>query len=105
MLLWLLLTIGGLLALAAIGLDLQYRRRLGNALELTDGKWDITPISPTHCQIVGKMEFINRTQRLDIMVPELSTHTQLLSKASTQGITQRTKIINHFDDFDQRNDE
>ncbi len=105
MLLWLLLTIGGLLALAAIGLDLQYRRRLGNALELTDGKWDINPISPTHCQIVGKMEFINRTQRLDIMVPELRLEVQLLSKSSTREIIRRSRVINHFDDFDQRDDE
>jgi hypothetical protein len=105
MLLWLLLTIGGLLALAAIGLDLQYRRRLGNALELTAGKWDINPISPTHCQLVGKMEFINLTERLDIMVPELWTDIQLISKSSTQGIKQSSRIINHFADFDQREDE
>ena len=105
MFLWLTLTIGGLLALVAIGLDVQYRRRLGNALEVTAGKWDITPISPTHCQIVGKMEFINRTQRLDIMIPELWTEIQLLSKASTQGISKRSRIINHFDEFEAREDD
>jgi len=105
MFLWLLLTIGGLLALAAIGLDLQSRRRLGNALELTAGKWDINPISPSYCQLVGKMEFINRTQRLDIMVPELWTEVQLLSKASTRNIKQSSRIINHFADFDPREDE
>ena len=105
MFLWLTLTIGGLLALVAIGLDLQYRRRLGNALEVTAGKWDITPVSPTHCQIVGKMEFINRTQRLDIMIPELWTEIQLLSKASTRGISKRSRIINHFDEFEAREDD
>ena len=105
MFLWLTLTIGGLLALVAIGLDVQYRRRLGNALEVTAGKWDITPVSPTHCQLVGKMEFINRTQRLDIMIPELWTEIQLLSKASTQDIRQRSRIINHFEDFDAREDD
>lgn len=105
MFLWLMLTIGGLLALVAIGLDFQYRRRLGNALEVTAGKWDIIPVSPTHCQIVGKMEFINPTKRLDVMIPELLTDVQLLSKASTQGITQCSRIINHFDDFEAREDE
>ena len=105
MFLWLILTIGGLLALVAIGLDFQYRRRLGNALEVTAGKWDITPVSPTHCQIVGKMEFINPTKRLDVMIPEMWTDIQLISKASTQGITQRSRIINHFNDFDAREDD
>ncbi len=108
-LLWPMLTIGGLLALAfalvAIGLDFQYRRRLGNALEVTDGKWDITPVSPTHCQIIGKIEFINPTKRLDVMIPELWTDVKLLSKASTEGITQRIRIINHFDYFDGREDD
>jgi hypothetical protein len=105
MFLWLILTIGGLLALVAIGLDFQYRRRLGNALEVTAGKWDITSVSPTHCQIVGKMEFINATKRLDVMIPDLWTDIQLLSKASTQGITKRSRVINHFNDFDAREDE
>ncbi len=105
MFLWLILTIGGLLALVAIGLDFQYRRRLGNALEVTAGKWDIIPVSPTHCQIVGKMEFINTTKRLDVMIPDLWTDVQLLSKASTQGITKRSRVINHFNDFDAREDE
>jgi hypothetical protein len=108
-LLWPMLTIGGLLALAfasvAIGLDFQYRRRLGNALEVTDGKWDITPVSPTHCQIIGKIEFINPTKRLDVMIPELWIDVKLLSKASTEGITQRNRIINHFDYFDGREDD
>lgn len=103
--LWLLLTIGGLIALAAIGLELQYRRRAGNALELTTGQWDIKPVSPDHVHVVGKMEFINRTQRLDIMVPELRTEVQLISKASTAAIVCQTRVINHFKDFEQRNDE
>lgn len=105
MFLWLILTIGGLLALVAIGLDFQYRRRLGNALEVTAGKWDITPVSPTHCQIVGTMEFINATKRLDVMIPDMWTDIQLLSKASTQGITKRSRVINHFNNFDAREDE
>jgi hypothetical protein len=103
--LWLLLAIGGLLALAAIALDLQYRRRLGNALEFTLGTWDINPITPTHCQLVGKMEFVNSTQRIDVMIPELWTETRLISKSSTKKITKNSQVINRFDDFDQREDE
>ncbi len=105
MFLWLLLTIGGILALAAIGLDLQYRRRAGNALELTTGQWDIKPISPEHCQLVGRLEFINRTQRLDIMVPEIWTQVTLLSKVRTDNITIKSRIINHFKDFEAREDD
>jgi hypothetical protein len=104
MFLWLLLTIGGILALAAIGLDLQYRRRAGNALELTAGQWDIKPISTQHYQLIGHLEFINRTQRLDVMLPEVWTEVTLLSKARTDDITCKSRIINHFKDFDKRED-
>lgn len=85
----------GVLVLIGFGLlaiEIQYRRRPGNDLDLTLGHWQETIATPTHRVWVGEMELVNRTRRLEIMVPELWAKTRLLSKASLSGITCETTV-------------
>lgn len=75
-----------LLGLGGAALELQYRRRPGNALDLTAGDWNIEAYEPEHYQVVGELEFQNKTQRLEIMVPHVEAEATLLSKGSLQGV-------------------
>ncbi|MEB3338827.1 MAG: F420-0:Gamma-glutamyl ligase [Leptolyngbyaceae bacterium] len=81
------------LGLGGLALELQYRRRPGNQLELTAGDWQLEVFEPQRYVLVGEMEFRNQTQRLEIMVPEVKAQTTLMSKESLQGITYTTRVI------------
>ncbi|MEB3294906.1 MAG: F420-0:Gamma-glutamyl ligase, partial [Synechococcales bacterium] len=62
MILWYsLLAVLAILAVAAIGLDLQYRNRAGNRLELTAGKWALETKGPQHYSLTGSLEMVNQT--------------------------------------------
>lgn len=104
MILWLLLAILGILGLAAIGLDLQYRQRAGNRLELTAGQWALEVTEPEHYRLVGDLEFVNLTQRLDVMVPEIRTEVTLLSSSSVAQTHVESRIITHFAGIEPRED-
>jgi hypothetical protein len=67
-------------------LEWQYRRRPGNRLAFAAGQWNLVQYDPDHYQIVGEPELINQTQALEIMVPELTATTTLLSKDSLAGV-------------------
>jgi len=85
----------GVLVLVGLGLlaiELQYRRRPGNDLELTLGHWQETIALPNQRVWVGELELVNRTPRLEIMVPELWATTQLLSQGSLAGISWETRV-------------
>jgi hypothetical protein len=89
---------------AAAALEIGYRRRLGNKLELSAGKWRIEEYEVDHYRIVGDLEFINLTQRLDVMVPEIQASIKLLSSGSLQGVTTDYTIIPRHPDADPRED-
>nr|WP_199330805.1 F420-0:Gamma-glutamyl ligase [Leptolyngbya sp. FACHB-16] len=88
-------------ALALVGwaaIEWQYRRRPGNALELTAGDWNVEIYEPNHYRLVGDLELRNQTKRLEIMVPEVEAEATLLSKGSLEGVTHRITITpNHAD--------
>lgn len=93
-----------LLGTAALALELQFRRRAGNQLELTRGTWKHEVLSPQRHQIVGEMELINRTTNLEIMVPEVYPDVTLMSDGSLEGVTYRTQVIPMHPDAQARND-
>ncbi|MBD2329910.1 F420-0:Gamma-glutamyl ligase [Alkalinema sp. FACHB-956] len=100
----LLLAVLGIFGLAAIGLDLQYRRRAGNRLELTAGKWGLEVAEADRILLIGDLEFVNQTQRLDVMVPEIWAEATLLSKDPVEQHQVKTRIISRFPDIDPRDD-
>jgi hypothetical protein len=94
----------GIFGAAAAALEIGYRQRLGNKLELSAGKWRIEEYEVDHYRIVGDLEFINLTPRLDVMVPEITTSVQLLSSGSLQGVTTESTIIPRYKNADPRED-
>ncbi|GAB4325778.1 MAG: F420-0:Gamma-glutamyl ligase [Leptolyngbyaceae cyanobacterium] len=87
------------IALYLLLLELQYRRRLGNKLVATVGHWHLQVKDPQHYGLIGEMELVNRTQRLEIMVPEIGAEVVLLSDGSLEGVTWQTRVIpNHPDE-------
>lgn len=101
---WLLGAIA-LIGLLAWGwLEWQYRQRPGNRLAFAAGQWNLEEYAPSHYQIVGTPELINRTQNLEIMVPELTMEATLLSKASLSGVHVETSITSEHPDAEARPD-
>lgn len=86
-------------------LEVQFRRRPGNKLEATVGTWKLQKLAQNHYQLVGEIELINRTQRLEIMVPELTADVSLFSGASLANVTTQTRIIPHHPDAEARSDD
>lgn len=86
-------------------LEVQYRRRPGNKLEATVGTWQLKVKEPNRYVLVGEMELINRTHRLEIMVPEVKADVSLFSGASLQKVQWKTRIIPHHPDADPRPDD
>jgi hypothetical protein len=94
----------GILGTAAAALEIGYRQRLGNKLELSAGKWRIEEYEIDHYRIVGELEFINLTPRLDVMIPEVRASVQLLSSGRLDGVTIESTIIPRHPDADPRED-
>ncbi len=88
-----LAAVGLLVVLGLILFELQYRRRPGNRLEVTAGTWNFTIQEPNYYQLVGELELINRTKRLEIMVPQLSAEVTLLSKNSLAGVSTQVQVV------------
>lgn len=72
----------GFVALVLLGLELQYRRRAGNRLELQSLNWRLATQEADRYLLVGELAFRNLTQRLEIMVPEMQVDVKLLSSGS-----------------------
>lgn len=98
------ISVGAAAALIALVLELQYRRRPGNDLELTAGNWKLDMPSPQHYQLTGQLEFINRTKALEIMLPEVWAEAKLLSASSLEGISCTTKVYPLHSDVPARED-
>lgn len=96
--------IGILIGLAILALELQYRRRSGNDIELTPGEWQLNLSEPQHYQLVGEMTFFNRTSTLEIMLPEIDAGVKLLSEGSLEGINCKVKVISCHPDASPRPD-
>jgi hypothetical protein len=82
-----------LLGLGTLALEIQYRLRPGNQLELTQGEWNLDLSDSTHYVLRGELEFRNLTPNLEIMLPEVTAQLTLLSKASLDGIKHIIKVI------------
>lgn len=94
----------GLIVLVLLALDIQYRQRPGNKLEVTSGKWELEVYEPQRYLLVGELELCNRTRRLEIMVPEIRAEVKLLSSDSLDGVTATTRVTPRFKDATVRND-
>ncbi len=92
-------------AIVILGLELQYRRRPGNDLVLTSGDWNLDLDNPQHYILVGEMELWNRTENLEIMVPEIKAEVKLLSGESLAGVSHSTEIISGHADAPPRPDQ
>ncbi|MEM9805415.1 MAG: F420-0:Gamma-glutamyl ligase [Cyanobacteria bacterium P01_D01_bin.56] len=85
-------------------IERQFQGRPGNRLELESGKWTITTREPQHYVIEGEPSLVNLTRTLEIMVPEISVDTQLLSGASLDGITVKADLVSDHEDAPARSD-
>ncbi|QZZ23353.1 F420-0:Gamma-glutamyl ligase [Leptothermofonsia sichuanensis E412] len=93
-----------ILALLLILLEIQYRRRPGNKLELTAGNWQLEVYEPRRYVLSGELEFRNLTRRLEIMVPEVRVEVKLLSSGSLESVTTSTRVIPKYQDAKPRED-
>ncbi|WP_431192586.1 F420-0:Gamma-glutamyl ligase [Stenomitos frigidus] len=94
----------GVVILLLLALEVQYRRRPGNKLELTAGNWQLEVYEPQRYLLVGELEFRNLTQRLEVMVPEIWVEVKLLSTDSLKGITTDAQVIPRYKDAEPRAD-
>jgi hypothetical protein len=96
--------LGLAIGLAVSAIEVQYRRRPGNALELTSGTWDLEVYDPQRYLLIGTMEFRNRTRRLEIMVPQVAADATLLSKVSLEGVVCKVRVTPRHPDAAARAD-
>lgn len=96
--------IAGLLGLGILAVELQYRRRPGNNLVMSQGNWNLEVYEPQHYRLSGELELQNRTQHLEIMVPEVQAEATLLSQGSLEGVSHTIKVIPHHPDAEPRPD-
>lgn len=94
----------GVLLLVLLAIELQYRRRPGNKLELTSGAWQVETYEPRHYRLSGELVFRNLTRRLEVMVPEVGVEVKLLSGGSLAGVTTETEVIPRYRDAVPRAD-
>ncbi|MDY7007725.1 MAG: F420-0:Gamma-glutamyl ligase [Cyanobacteriota bacterium] len=94
-----------LLGLGYLALELQYRSRPGNALELTCGEWNLAVAEPENYLLVGEIELCNCTKSLEIMVPEIQAEVKLLSGTSLEKVNYQTRIIPFHEDASARPDD
>ncbi|NJO41283.1 MAG: F420-0:Gamma-glutamyl ligase [Cyanobacteria bacterium CRU_2_1] len=93
-----------LVGLALLAVEVQFRRRPGNDLELTAGEWELKVYDPDRYLLVGDLELINHTKRFEVMVPELWAEVTVLSKASLEGIVTQVQVIPRHPDASARPD-
>ncbi|MEM0979700.1 MAG: F420-0:Gamma-glutamyl ligase [Cyanobacteria bacterium P01_H01_bin.58] len=101
---WLLVAIAALIGIGLGVIEWQYRRRPGNRLVFAAGQWNLESYELDHYRIMGEPELINRTQSLEIMVPELTTETTLLGKERLADVQVNVTIQPKHPDADARPD-
>jgi hypothetical protein len=96
--------VGGVVLLAWLWIERQYQQRPGNRLELTAGNWNLEVYEPNQYLLVGEMELVNRTKRLEIMVPEVLAEVTFLSKGSLEQVSHQIRITSQHPDAPARSD-
>jgi hypothetical protein len=99
-----LLVLAALVALIGLTLELYYRRRPNNHLEVLQGEWQLDHPTPTTCRLTGDVGFSNPSKKMEVMIPELTAELTLLSKGSLEGVTHKIKITPKHYDFPPRPD-
>jgi hypothetical protein len=94
----------GIILLALLVMEAQYRQRPGNKLELTSGNWELQVYEPRRYVLVGQLDLQNQTSRLEVMVPEIRAEVKLLSEGSLDNVTTTTRITPRFKDASTRDD-
>ncbi|NEP43378.1 MAG: F420-0:Gamma-glutamyl ligase [Okeania sp. SIO2H7] len=94
-----------IIGLGWLAIEVQYRKRPGNDLELTAGEWKTGIKESDRYLLIGEMELQNRTKTLEIMVPELTAEVKLLSDGSLEGINTTVKVIPCHEDAPAREDD
>ncbi len=94
----------GFILLVLLALEIQYRRRPGNKLELSAGKWELEVDDRDRYVLIGQLKLQNMTDRLDVMVPEIEVEVKLLSGASLEGVKTATRIVPRFEKAALRED-
>ena len=93
-----------LLLLIWIGLELPYRLRPGNAIDVLPGSWNLDTSVPQHYHLMGEITFCNPAQSLEVMVPELKADLTLLSKGALDQVTHTLRIETQHPDAEARAD-
>lgn len=94
-----------LLGLGTLGLELSYRRRPGNRLEMLSRDWQLDVYEPQQYRLVGEVELVNQTRSLEIMVPELQAELCLLSKGSLAEVTHTIRVVPQHPEEPARTDD
>lgn len=93
----------GLLGLALIGFEGQYRRRPGNCLQINHGKWEVY-LNPDRVVIEGQWLAHNPTKKFDLFLADVAIDAKFLSKSSLQGLEVRTELYSNHPDQPRRYD-
>lgn len=100
----LLLLVFLVIGAAALFLELRWRSRPGNELELTAGDWSYVVFEPQRYVLTGKLELINRNPYREVMVPQLEAKVTLLSQESLEGISYKCQVSSRHKDSSARDD-
>lgn len=90
----------GALLLAIVGLELNFRRKAGNRLDLKPGVWKLDNYDSQRYTITGEMLFNNLAGPLEIMVPDLTVSVRLLSAGSIDKIAIRPWVVSRHSDIE-----
>jgi hypothetical protein len=93
-----------LAALIGLGLELYYRRRPNNLLEVIQGEWHLESIQPNLSRLSGDVGFSNPSRNMEVMIPELTAQLKLLSKGSLAEVSHQVTITPKHYDFPPRPD-
>lgn len=91
-------------AVAALFLELRWRSRPGNELEMTAGDWSYVVFEPEQYVLIGKLELINHNPTREVIVPQIEPKVTLLSEASLEGISYNCQISSRHSDYPSRKD-
>jgi hypothetical protein len=94
----------GILALASIAFEWQYRNRWGNVMELDWGLCQFEVYEPTHYQLQVEFTAQNQTSHNEVFLLEVRPHVTLLSQGSLDGIKTKTLVVSKHPDSPSRQD-
>lgn len=92
------------IGLYLLALELQYRHSPKNRLVMTSGHWHLTVNEPQRYVLVGHLDLVNQTQRLELMVPQVWADASLLSGGSLEGISTKVRVASRHEDVPARPD-